>query len=188
VAVDVTNALDGQFLLLAQVASGDKPDRHLLSTRIDGDEWNRGVTSSQGQIRFELEPSVSRKAGRVQATTEIIAYVLGATLEEGLEVADYGENTHIIPIVYQTVLRKAHQRTFNLQKRLQETQPTSVADPDVEEVLRVDSQRDLFENAVPKPHMPSPDETATTPRSTAKAGDTKSPSLDASGDGQPLSS
>ena len=52
---------------------------------------------------------VIRKAGRVHASTEIVAFVLGATLEEGLGPADYGENknTHIIPIVYQTVLRKA---------------------------------------------------------------------------------
>ena len=70
-----------------------------------------------------------RKAGRVHATTEIVAYVLGASLEEGLESADYGENTHIIPMVYQTVLRKAHQRTFNLQKRLRETQPAVAPRP-----------------------------------------------------------
>lgn len=100
-----------------------------------------------------------RKAGRVHATTEIVAYVLGATLEEGLESADYGENTHIIPMVYQTVLRKAHQRTFNLQKRLQETQP-AVSDPEVDEVLRVDAQKPLFDDVVPQPHIPSPNGTA----------------------------
>ncbi|HEY7328020.1 MAG TPA: ATP-binding protein [Gemmataceae bacterium] len=96
-----------------------------------------------------------RKAGRVHTSTEIVAYVLGATLEEGLESADYGENTHIIPMVYQTVLRKAHQRTFNLQKRLQETQPTMVSDPEVDAVLRVDEQNKLFDDVVPQPHIPS---------------------------------
>jgi hypothetical protein len=97
-----------------------------------------------------------RKAGRVHATAEIVAYVLGATLEEGLESTDYGENTHIIPMVYQTILRKAHQRTFNLQKRLLETQPAVASDPEVEEVLRVDAQQKLFDDAVPKSHNPSP--------------------------------
>ena len=58
-----------------------------------------------------------RKAGRVQANTEIVAYVLGATLEQGLEQMTVGEKTTIIPMVYQTVLRKAHQRTFNLHLR-----------------------------------------------------------------------
>lgn len=100
-----------------------------------------------------------RKAGRVHATTEIVAYVLGATLEEGLESADYGENTHIIPIVYQTVLRKAHQRTFNLQKRLQEIQPAATSDPEVDEVLQGDGQKQLFDDVVPQSPIPSPNGT-----------------------------
>ena len=100
-----------------------------------------------------------RKAGRVHATTEIVAYVLGATLEEGLEPADYGENTHIIPMVYQTVLRKAHQRTFNLQKRLQETQPAVECDPEVDEVLRVEGEKLLFDGVVPQ-SLVSPNGTA----------------------------
>ena len=96
-----------------------------------------------------------RQAGRVQAATEIVAYVLGAKLEPGLEQMTVGEKTMIIPMVYQTVLRKAHQRTFNLQKRLQEVQPTSSSDPEVEEVLRADKQADLFAGPVPPPHMSS---------------------------------
>jgi hypothetical protein len=99
-----------------------------------------------------------RKAGRVQATTEIVAYVLGATLEGGLESANYGENTHIIPMVYQTVLRKAHQRTFNLQKKLLETKPAGASDREVEDVLRVDAQQNMFDDAVPKPRIPPPNE------------------------------
>ena len=96
-----------------------------------------------------------RKAGRVHASTEIVAYVLGATLEEGLGPADYGENknTHIIPMVYQTVLRKAHQRTFNLQRRLLEVQPAITSDPEVDAVLRVDAQQKLFDDAGSKPHI-----------------------------------
>lgn len=99
-----------------------------------------------------------RKAGRVHAATEIVAFVLGATLEEGLGPADYGEtkNTHIIPMVYQTVLRKAHQRTFNLQKRLLETQPAAAPDPEVEAVLRVDTQKQMFGDALPRPHIVPP--------------------------------
>jgi hypothetical protein len=93
-----------------------------------------------------------RKAGRVQPTTEIVAHVLGATLEDGLQSADYGGNTRIIPMVYQTVLRKAHQRTFNLQKRLRETHPTVATDPEVEAVLRADSQPSLFEENPQTPH------------------------------------
>lgn len=96
-----------------------------------------------------------RKAGRVQGTTEIVAYVLGATLESGLESSDYGTNTHIIPMVYQTVLRKAHQRTFNLQKRLLVAQPAAISDPEVEAVLRPDPQKSLFDDTSPNLHTPS---------------------------------
>lgn len=114
-----------------------------------------------------------RKGGRVSASTEIVAYVLGASLEEGLGPADYGENKnlHIIPMVYQTVLRKAHQRTFNLQKRLQEVQPTITSDPEVEEVLRSDGQKELFEDVVPKPHIRPVDGNgqATTPKQASSA-------------------
>ncbi len=88
-----------------------------------------------------------RKAGRVHADTEIVAYVLGATLEQGLEQMTLGDNktTTIIPMVYETVLRKAHQRTFNLQKRLQKAHPPMVSDEEVEEVLRSDQQGKLFD-------------------------------------------
>jgi hypothetical protein len=110
-----------------------------------------------------------RKAGRVHSTTEIVAYVLGATLEDGLEPADYGESTHIIPMIYQTVLRKAHQRTFNLQKKLQESQPTITSDAEVDEVLRVDAQKRLFDDLVPHPHIPSSNGTASHPAPTIQA-------------------
>lgn len=96
-----------------------------------------------------------RKAGRVHATTEIVAYVLGARLEDGLETAEYGGNTHIIPMIYQTVLRKAHQRTFNLQQRLQESQPAIASDPEVDEVLQVDPQKHLFEDNAPQLQLTS---------------------------------
>ena len=36
-------------------------------------------------------------------------------------------------------LRRAHQRTFNLQKRLQEMQPIQESEPDVDDVLQKDA-------------------------------------------------
>lgn len=94
-----------------------------------------------------------RKAGRVHPTTEIVAYVLGATLEDGLMSTDYGGNTHIIPMIYQTVLRKAHQRTFNLQQRLLELQPAFTSDPEVDEVLSTPVQQQLINDLIPSPHI-----------------------------------
>lgn len=87
-----------------------------------------------------------RRAGRVEPVTEIVAYVLGATLDEGLEKMTVGDKTTVLPMVYETVLRKAHQRTFNLQERLQEAQPVQVSDPEVEAVVKGDGQGTLFGN------------------------------------------
>jgi hypothetical protein len=109
-----------------------------------------------------------RKAGRVHTDTEIVAYVLGATLEQGLEQMKVGERTTIIPMVYQTVLRKAHQRTFNLQARLKEAQPAIATDPEVDAVLRQDEQPKLFDAAVPKPHIPTVNGKAPSPEAVSQ--------------------
>jgi hypothetical protein len=74
-----------------------------------------------------------------------------------------GERTTIIPMVYQIVLRKAHQRTFNLQTRLKEAQPAIATDPEVDEVLRQDEQPNLFNAGVPKPHIPTTGDKAPLP-------------------------
>jgi hypothetical protein len=68
-----------------------------------------------------------------------VAYVLGASLEQGLERVDYGNQLAIISMVYTTVLRKAHQRTFNLQQRNKEVKPDVLTDPDIDAV--VDARR-----------------------------------------------
>jgi hypothetical protein len=104
-----------------------------------------------------------RKAGRVNATTEIVTYVLGATLEDGLESSEYGKNIHIIPTIYQ--------RTFNLQKRLLEAQPKLSSDPEVDEVLRVDEQQNLFEAGLPQTLVPLPsgNHNATSPASVVQS-------------------
>ena len=83
---------------------------------------------------------------------------------------EWGDKTTIIPMIYQTVLRKAHQRTFNLQERLQETQPAVASDPEVDEVLRVNGQKQLFDDAVPQPHIQSPNGTENSSASTPKTG------------------
>ena len=88
-----------------------------------------------------------RKGGRVQPQTEIVAYVLGAALDADLEKMTIGSSISVIPMVYQTILRKAHQRTFNLQRRLKEAQPVEVSDPEVDEVIQ-QASTPLF-NGVP---------------------------------------
>jgi hypothetical protein len=58
-----------------------------------------------------------RVRGCAQATTEIEAYVLGASLEAGLEEMKTG-HTVVRPCPYDVILNRAHARTFNLQKRI----------------------------------------------------------------------
>ena len=89
-----------------------------------------------------------RQSGRVQADTEIVAYVLGAKLEQGLETLTMG-NITVIPTIYQTILRKAHQRTFGLHERLKTAQPVDASDAEVEEVLKTDLGPTLFSNDEP---------------------------------------
>ena len=65
-----------------------------------------------------------RKANLVQGVTKITAYVLGARLD-GAEQRAIGErqNVHVIPMAYETVLRKAHARTFYLKAKLEQCAP-----------------------------------------------------------------
>jgi len=90
-----------------------------------------------------------RKGTHVSPTTEIVAYVLGTLLEEGLQVARMGERneTQIIPMIYQTILDRAHSRTFNLQRRLKESGPKVDSDSEVEEVLAQPVQGEMFEES-----------------------------------------
>jgi len=86
-----------------------------------------------------------RKGARIQPDTEIVGYVLGAVLEDGLEKAKHGERIVIHPMTYQTVLQRAHDRTFNLQRRIKEFQ-FGECDEQLDVVLRLDPQRDLFDD------------------------------------------
>jgi plasmid stabilization system protein ParE len=85
-----------------------------------------------------------RKAADVRQDTNIIGYVLGADAEQSLEKLSHGEHTTIYPMIYRTLLDRAHSRTFNLQRRIQETQPSLFVDPEVEEVLASPVQQDYI--------------------------------------------
>lgn len=76
-----------------------------------------------------------RTTGAVQRDTEIVVYVLGASLEVGLEVLRQGEHTLVEPMTYDVVLSRAHARTFNLQRRLQDSATTLPLDAEVSEIL-----------------------------------------------------
>lgn len=75
-----------------------------------------------------------RRSGSVERDTPITAYVLGSTVEPGVEGVSEGR-TEIIARTYSVVLRQAHARTFNLLRRLQLSKEAGDGDPDVKEIL-----------------------------------------------------
>jgi hypothetical protein len=80
-----------------------------------------------------------RKAKLVGPETEIVVYVLGATLQDS-EERTVGNRVRIVPLDYGTLLRRAHARTFNLQRKLSQTMPAGSMDEDVEEVVSAPEQ------------------------------------------------
>lgn len=75
------------------------------------------------------------KGGEVGPETKIIGYVLGATLEPGLETTKHGDRIEIIPFAYNTFLERAHNRTFNLQKRIEQAGFSLPQDSIVKEIF-----------------------------------------------------
>lgn len=89
-----------------------------------------------------------RKRGCAQRETEIVAYVLGTSIEAGLEDVTIGDHTKIQPTTYDTVLSRAQARTFNLQRRLESVSQPVEPDPDVEDVLSEQQTGDLFDDGL----------------------------------------
>lgn len=83
-----------------------------------------------------------RSAGCVEKDTQIEAYILGATIEDGLEKTTIGPVT-LYPMMYDTLLSRAHSRTFHLHRELQRLRPPD-SDPELQEVLSVAEPIPLF--------------------------------------------
>jgi hypothetical protein len=87
---------------------------------------------------FEL-----RKANLVSDATEIVVYVLGSRLADNA-CEDRRVGAIVTrPMTYERILKRAHARTFNLQRRLSETGPDLPIDPDVEGVLGMELEAPL---------------------------------------------
>jgi hypothetical protein len=85
-----------------------------------------------------------RAKGCVQQSTKIEAYVLGATIEQGLDEMKTGE-TCVKPFQYDLLLNRAHARIFNLAKRIRESKPELNDDAEIADVLG--TQTFDFDNA-----------------------------------------
>lgn len=75
-----------------------------------------------------------RRTQSVQHTTKIEGFVLGASIEQGLEEMKTGE-TVVKPFQYDLLLNRAHSRIFNLAKRIKESSPKVESDVEIEDVL-----------------------------------------------------
>lgn len=97
-----------------------------------------GLSLTRNEIRQAEDYALEiRKSGKVEATTPIVAYVLGDMREQDArEPVKIGEHTIIYPVVYDTVLKQAHARTYNLMEKLRKAGEVDFVDQDVEEILR----------------------------------------------------
>jgi hypothetical protein len=76
------------------------------------------------------------RAKHISRSTEIVVFVLGANLsDDAVDEHTVGKATKIIPMIYDTILKRAHARTFNLQRKLEAAFPTRPQNEDVEESL-----------------------------------------------------
>lgn len=75
-----------------------------------------------------------RKASLVSDATEILAYVLGSGLDAAAKDDLVSGSITVRPATYDFILKRAHNRTFNLQRRLNQAAPQQI-DPDIEEIL-----------------------------------------------------
>ncbi|PZU94191.1 MAG: hypothetical protein DCE90_15085 [Pseudanabaena sp.] len=110
---------------------------------------------------FEISKKEKRQAedyakelldsGKVNDSTKIICYVLGSKIRKNEHHSSIEGNITVYPETYQTVLSKAHARTFRLYKKLQsfEENDHSLADEnstDAEKLLR--DSNNLSENSL----------------------------------------
>jgi hypothetical protein len=85
-----------------------------------------------------------RDSGKVSKTTKITCYVLGASVDSPAEDTFSEGNTMVYPRAYNTVLKQAHARTFNLLNKLQAHSSFESSDQDLEEIMSEDVQSSLF--------------------------------------------
>jgi hypothetical protein len=100
------------------------------------------VTRKEGKQAQDYASEI-RKSGKIRRDTQIVGFVLGTTLaEDARDPLKEGEPTHTIiyPNTYSTILRMAHARTFDLQKKIEEIKGIQLSDPEIEQVLRSSEQ------------------------------------------------
>ena len=97
-----------------------------------------GFDITRDEIRqaedYEIE---IRRSGKISHDTQVVVFVLGATLGNDARASrKIGDNTFIHPRTYGTVLRQAHARTFFLTDKLKQVAGReSQVDPEIEAIM-----------------------------------------------------
>jgi hypothetical protein len=93
-----------------------------------------------------------RRSGKVNKDTKIICYVLGTFIDPFDEDTATDGETSIYPRTYNTILRQAQARTFNLLRKIESVQEAEKnPDEELRRVLETD-QGELFSNDI-NPHQ-----------------------------------
>lgn len=85
-----------------------------------------------------------RNTGCAQASTKVEGYVLGATIEVGLDPLTTG-NIDVKPFKYDVLLSRAHTRIFNLAKKIRNSKPELCADAEIRDILEPETLFDGVE-------------------------------------------
>ena len=116
-------------------------------------EIKRGgfVVTNKEMRQAEDYANEIRKSGKVTRDTQIEAFVLGTTVaddaRETRRLGDPTPHTIIKSETYSTTLNKAHARTFNLLKKIEQAREAELYyDKEIEEVLRTPDQLDMLSN------------------------------------------
>lgn len=86
-----------------------------------------------------------RKAADVRQDTEMVGYVLGADADARLEEMSIGRHLVIKPMIYRTLLDRAHSRTFYLQQKLSALGLGVQMDKEIEDVFSEPEQTEFIE-------------------------------------------
>lgn len=105
-----------------------------------------GFNIKQGEVDQARDYALElRRAGAVQHFTSLDCIVMGSTVENlvsPLEIEQQG--IKVVPRTYDTVLRQADLRLFNLRKRIEELGSELPRDTEIESVLTGGIQQDLL--------------------------------------------
>jgi len=78
---------------------------------------------------------ILRKEANLTRETTIVAYVLGSTIEQYVDINEIGNVTYIYPMTYNIVLQKAHARTFNLINKIKKAKKLNDEENEMKSVM-----------------------------------------------------